>query len=285
MPELGAHMSIAGGIHLAFDRLDEIHGNAMQIFTTNHRQWRSGKLTPQAIELFKSRWEKTGAIPVASHAVYLINLAARDELLISRSIAAFAEELMRCAALGIKYLVLHPGAHLGDGPEAGLIHFTKNLDRAIEASGVESVSVLIENTAGQGSSLGSSFEQISFILTNSEFGKTMGVCYDTSHGFAAGYDIRDEGACSLTLSRFDEAIGIDRLRFFHLNDSKRELGSRVDRHEHIGKGKIGLNGFRLLLNDPRFRNHPMVLETPKGKDLKEDKENMRVLRSLMESDD
>ena len=175
---------------------------------------------------------------------------------------------------------MHPGAHLGEGPEAGLIHFVENLDRAIEASRVDSVSVLIENTAGQGSSLGSRFEEISFILTNSGFGKTMGVCYDTSHGFAAGYDMRDEDAYSLTLSRFDEAIGIDRLRFFHLNDSKRELGSRVDRHEQIGKGKIGLNGFRLLLNDPRFSDHPMVLETPKGKDLKEDKENMRVLGPL-----
>ncbi len=285
VPSLGAHMSIAGGIHLAFDRLKEIQGNALQIFTTNHRQWRSGKLSPEAIGLFKSRWGQTGGIPVASHGIYLVNLAARDELILSRSITALAEELMRCAALGIKYLTMHPGAHLGEGTEAGLIHFVKNLDRAIEASRVESVSILIENTAGQGSSLGSTFEEISFILTNSGFGKTMGVCYDTAHGFGAGYDIRDEEAYSLTLSRFDETIGIDRLRFFHLNDSKRELGSRVDRHEHIGKGKIGLNGFRLLLNDPRFRDHPMVLETPKGKDLKEDKENMRVLRSLIRSGD
>ena len=285
VPSLGAHMSIAGGIHLAFDRLKEIQGNALQIFTTNHRQWRSGKLSPEAIELFKSRWEQTGGIPVASHGIYLVNLAARDELILSRSITALAEELMRCAALGIEYLTMHPGAHLGEGTEAGLIHFVKNLDRAIETSRVESVSILIENTAGQGSSLGSTFEEISFILTNSGFGKTMGVCYDTAHGFAAGYDMRDEEAYSLTLSRFDEAIGIDRLRFFHLNDSKRELGSRVDRHEHIGKGKIGLDGFRPLLNDPRFRDHPMVLETPKGKDLKEDKENMRVLRSLIRSGD
>jgi deoxyribonuclease-4 len=275
-------MSIAGGIHRAFDRLKQIRGNALQIFTTNHRQWRVGELSPQAIELYKSRWEESGRIPVAAHDSYLINLAASDELILSRSIAAFAEELRRCAELGIKYLIMHPGAHVGDGVETGLVRLVKNLDRAIETSKVESVSVLVENTAGQGSSLGATFEEISFILTNSRFGKTMGVCYDTSHGFAAGYDMREEEAYSLVLARFDEAIGIDRLRFFHLNDSKRELGSRVDRHEHIGKGKIGLNGFRLLLNDPGFRHHPMVLETPKGKDLKEDKVNMRVLRSLLE---
>jgi deoxyribonuclease-4 len=275
-------MSIAGGIHLAFDRLDEIRGDALQIFTTNHRRWRPGKLGAGEIKLFRSRWQESGRPPVAAHDIYLINLAAKDELILSMSIAAFAEELNRCADLGIPYLVTHPGAHLGEGIEAGLVRFVENLDRAIEASGVKPVSVLIENTAGQGSSLGSSFEEISFILRNSRFGKTMGVCYDTSHGFAAGYDMRDEEAYGLTLSRFDETIGIDRLAFFHLNDSKAELGSRVDRHEHIGKGKIGLKGFALLLNDPRFRDHPMVLETPKGKDLKEDKENMRILRSLQD---
>ncbi len=274
-------MSIAGGIHLAFDRLNEIQGNAMQIFITNQRQWGLSKISPREIELFKSRWEENGGIPVAAHDIYLINLAARDELILARSITAFAEELARCASLGIQYLVMHPGAHLGDGKEAGLVRFVENLDRAIESSGVESVCVLIENTAGQGSSLGSTFEEINFILENSRFGATMGVCYDTSHGFAAGYDMRDEETYGLTIARFDREIGIGRLKFFHLNDSKRELGSRVDRHEHIGKGKIGLNGFRLLLNDPRFRNHPMVLETPKGKDLKEDKVNMAVLRSLL----
>ncbi len=283
MPYLGAHMSIAGGIQFAFDRLEQIGGNALQIFTTNHRRWRADKPGAEQIELFRSRWRQLGRLPVAAHDIYLINLAAKDELILSMSIAAFAEELKRCNNLGVAYLVMHPGAHVGEGTEAGLIRFVKNLDRAIEISGVETVSVLIENTAGQGSNLGSSFEEISFILRNSRFGSTMGVCYDTSHGFAAGYDMRCEQTYGRTFSKFDEEIGIDRLRFFHLNDSKRQLGSRVDRHEHIGKGKIGLNGFRLLLNDPRFRNRPMVLETPKGKDLREDKMNMRVLRSLVKS--
>ena len=176
----------------------------------------------------------------------------------------------------------HPGAHGGEGTERGLPRFVKNLDLAIETSGVESVCVLIENTAGQGSSLGSSFEEIGFILQNSAFGSAMGICYDTAHGFSAGYDLRDEQVYGLTFGALDKKIGLDRLKFFHINDSKRELGSRVDRHEHIGEGKIGLGGFRLLLNDPRFGQHPMVLETPKGKEPEEDRKNMRVLKSLLE---
>ncbi len=282
MPLLGAHMSVSGGLHLAFDRLGQISGSALQIFTTNHRQWRSRVLTPQAIDLYRSKWEETGRVPVAAHAIYLINLAAGDEEILARSVLAFAEEMQRCSRLGIPYLIIHPGAHLGEGLEAGLDRFILNLDHAIEASGVEAVSVLIENTAGQGSSLGSSFEEINYIISSSRYGGAMGVCYDTCHGFAAGFDIRDAEAFTHTFSLFDRHIGLDRLKFFHLNDSKRELGSRVDRHEHIGQGKIGLEGFRLLLNTPLFRNHPMVLETPKGKDLKEDKENMKVLRSLIE---
>jgi deoxyribonuclease-4 len=274
-------MSISGGAHLAFDRLDRIGGNALQIFTTNHRRWLQAKPDPGQIDLFRSRWRESGWIPVGAHDIYLINLAAPDELTLAMSIAAFAEELRRCAQMGIAHLIMHPGAHVGEGIETGLKRLVGNLDRAIETSGVESVSVLIENTAGQGSSLGSSFEEVNYILQNSAFGDAMGVCYDTCHGFAAGYDIRDRQAYEATMSKFDKEIGIDRLRFFHLNDSKRELGSRVDRHEHIGKGKIGLDGFRFLLNDPRFQAHPMVLETPKGKELIEDKENMRVLRSLL----
>ncbi|MFZ2445815.1 MAG: deoxyribonuclease IV [Syntrophobacteraceae bacterium] len=281
MPLLGAHMSIAGGIHLAFDRLGEVRGEALQIFTKNQRQWKENTLSPEAIDLFRTKREEAGRIPVATHDGYLINLAAPDPALSAKSIGAFAEELRRCAALGIPYLITHPGAHVGDGVEKGLERLVKNLDRALDLSETESVSVLIENTAGQGSSLGSSFEQIKFILENSIHSKALGVCFDTCHGFAAGFDISSEEAYRNTMGRFDKVIGLDRLKFFHLNDSKKGLGLRVDRHEHIGKGAIGLEGFRLLLNDPRFLNHPMVLETPKGKDLAEDKENLRVLRSLI----
>jgi deoxyribonuclease IV len=282
MPFLGAHMSIAGGIDSCFDRLNLINGSALQIFTTNHRQWRIGNLSPESIDLFKMKWEQSGRVPVAAHDVYLINLAAADREILSKSVAAFSEELRRCALLGIPYLIMHPGAHVGEGLEQGLARLVANLDRAIDISGSDTVSVLPEITAGQGSSLGSTFEELAYILTNSRYGETMGVCYDTCHGFASGYDIRSEDDYRRTMSRFDETIGLDRLKFFHLNDSKRELGSHVDRHEHIGKGKIGLEAFRLLLNDPRFRNHPMVLETPKGKDMKEDVENLGVLRSLLD---
>jgi deoxyribonuclease-4 len=165
--------------------------------------------------------------------------------------------------------------------EAGLERFVENMDRAITRSKTSTVMVLIENTAGQGTNLGSTFEEISFIISESQYGDGLGVCFDTSHAFAAGYDIRTRVTYEDTLSKFDQIIGLGRLKFFHINDSKRPLDSRVDRHEHIGEGEIGLAGFRLLLNDPRFRQHPMVLETPKGKELKEDKENLRVLRSLI----
>ncbi|MGC8491259.1 MAG: deoxyribonuclease IV [Syntrophobacteraceae bacterium] len=282
MPCFGAHTSIAGGIHLAFDRMEQIGGKALQIFTANQRQWRAGNLDAEGIALFRSRWLECGSPPVAAHDSYLINLAATDDRIRQQSVAAFAEELRRCAELGIAYLVMHPGAHGGEGTEPGLERLVKNLDIAIQTSRVESVSVLIENTAGQGSSLGSSFAEIAFVLQTSSFASTMGVCYDTAHGFAAGYDIRYEAAYRLTFEKFDAQIGLDRLKFFHINDSKREAGSRVDRHEHIGKGKIGLGGFRLLVNDSRFERHPMVLETPKEKDLKEDMENLRVLRSLLD---
>jgi deoxyribonuclease-4 len=275
-------MSIAGGIHLALERMEKIGGRAMQIFTANQRQWRGAKLDAERVALYQARWRESGKPPVAAHDNYLINLAALDEQILRQSVAAFVEELKRCEELGIPFLVMHPGAHGGQGTERGLTRLVENLDLAIETSGVQSVCVLIENTAGQGSSLGSSFEEIGFILQNSAFGNTMGMCYDTAHGFAAGYDIRDEKTYELTFEKLDRHIGLNRLRFFHLNDSKRELGSRVDRHEHIGKGTIGLQGFRLLLNDPRFDHHPMVLETPKGKDLREDMENMRTLKSLIE---
>jgi deoxyribonuclease-4 len=281
MPHLGAHMSVAGGLHLAFDRLATVNGRALQIFTKNQRQWKESDLAPESVERFRQKWDDSGRIPVAAHDVYLINLAAPQSEIEVKSISAFAGELHRCAALGIPYLIMHPGAHMGEGVERGLERLVRNLDRAMEEARTDSVSVLIENTAGQGSSLGWSFEQIAFILSASRYGKTMGVCFDTSHAFAAGYDIAAQSAYRDTMKRFDEIIGLERLKFFHVNDSKKGLGSRVDRHEHIGKGEIGLEGFRLLLNDPRFKNHPMVLETPKGKDLAEDRENLAVLQSLM----
>lgn len=281
MPLLGAHMSIAGGLHLAFPRIRKVKGEALQIFLSNQRQWKTSPLTPEMVENFRLQWKKTGYMPVAAHDSYLINLAAPDSVTAEKSVVGFADELQRAATLGIAFLVAHPGSHRGQDVEAGLERFVRNLDRAIARSKTSKVMVLLETTAGQGTNLGSKFEEIGFILSESDYGDDLGVCFDTSHSFAAGYDIRTPETYEETFSQFDRLIGLERLKFFHLNDSKRPLGSRVDRHQHIGKGEIGLEGFRLLLNDRRFRHHPMVLETPKGKDLREDKRNLRVLRSLI----
>jgi deoxyribonuclease-4 len=274
-------MSIAGGLHLAFARIREVQGESLQIFLSNQRQWKTTPLTSEVVTEFRRQWEKNNHLPVAAHDSYLINLAAPDPTTLEKSVAAFADELQRAAALGIPFLITHPGSHRGQGVEAGLERFVENMDRAITRSQTSTVMVLIENTAGQGTNLGSTFEEISFIISESQYGDGLGVCFDTSHAFAAGYDIRTRVTYEDTLSTFDQIIGLKRLKFFHINDSKRPLDSRVDRHEHIGEGEIGLAGFRLLLNDPRFWQHPMVLETPKGKELKEDKKNLKVLRSLI----
>jgi len=281
VPLLGAHMSIAGGLHLAFARIQEVQGESLQIFLSNQRQWKTTPLTSEMVTEFRQQWKENDYMPVAAHDSYLINLAAPDPTTLERSVAAFADELQRAAALGIPFLITHPGSHRGEGVEAGLERFVENMDRAITRSKTSKVMVLIENTAGQGTNLGSTFEEISFIINESQYSDSLGVCFDTSHAFAAGYDIRTRVTYEDTLSTFDQIISLERLKFFHINDSKRPLDSRVDRHEHIGEGEIGLAAFRLLLNDSRFRQHPMVLETPKGKELKEDKRNLKVLRSLI----
>ncbi|HBI15073.1 MAG TPA: deoxyribonuclease IV [Desulfobulbaceae bacterium] len=284
MPYLGAHESTAGGLHLAFARIASVGGEALQIFTRNQRQWQAPPLTGEEIALFRRRWEQTACMPVASHASYLINLGSGDHEQAARSVRAFAEELHRCDLLGIPWVVIHPGSHGGDGVKAGMARVVRNLDAAITVAGEKStVRVLLETTAGQGSGLGSRFEELGWMISHSSFAGRLGVCLDTCHIFAGGYDIRTPAAYTRTMAAFDRAVGLERLYFFHLNDSKKDLGSRVDRHEHIGRGRIGLEGFRQLLNDPCFAVKAMTLETPKGNDLVEDKENLRLLRSLLDS--
>ena len=280
MPLLGAHESVAGGLHLAFNHIRSVGGDALQIFTRNQRQWKPKPVTEKEQTLFAAAWEKAQSMPVASHASYLINLASGKEELVEKSIAAFAEELKRCETLKIPLVVIHPGSHGGDGVEAGLARFTKNLDRALELAD-NSVTVLLETTAGQGTGLGSRFEELGAILRNSKHPEKLGVCVDTCHIFAAGYDIRSEESYQATMAELDKQVGIERIKFFHLNDSKKGLECRVDRHEQIGQGAIGLSGFANLLNDPRFADHPMTLETPKGKDLQEDRDNLQTLRNLI----
>ncbi len=281
MPYLGAHESVGKGLHFAFDRIAQVGGESLQIFTRNQRQWNPKPLTRAEIDKFKEARREHGDMIVASHASYLINLASGREELRQKSISSFTGELQRCHDLGIPFIVIHPGSHGGDGVEAGLIRVVEALDEAVERAGSSSM-VLLETTAGQGTSLGSRFEELAWIRDNSRFAEKLGFCLDTCHIFAAGYDFRSQSAYKQTFDLFDRLIGVQHLHFFHLNDSKKELGSQVDRHEHIGQGCIGLEGFRNLLNDARFTEHPMTLETPKGEDLKEDIVNLATLNKLVE---
>ena len=281
MPKLGAHESVNKGLHLAFERISQVGGESLQIFTRNQRQWNPKPLHEDEISKFKEAQEQHGNMVVASHASYLINLASGKNDLWSRSIESFTGELQRCHQLKIPFLVIHPGSHGGDGVEAGLERFVSALDKAIERAESQTM-VLLETTAGQGTSLGSRFEELAHIRGHSRYAEKIGTCLDTCHIFAAGYDIRSEADYLRTMDHFDRQVGLEHLHFFHLNDSKKELGSRVDRHEHIGQGCIGLEGFRNLLNDTRFAHHSMTLETPKGEDLREDIENLARLRELLE---
>ncbi len=283
MPLFGAHMSVSGGLALAFDRLAQVEGEALQIFTANQRQWQPSLPGAADLAAFRKRWHQAGPMPVASHDSYLINLASPKPETAEKSIAAFAAELQRCAELGVPYLVSHPGSHLGEGIEAGITTLAANLDRAFALADTgDQVMVLLETTAGQGTGLGASFAELASIITASHQSNNLGVCYDPCHTFAAGYDIRTPEAYAKTMAEFDQLIGLDRLKFFHLNDSKKGLGCRVDRHEQIGQGAITIEGFRHLVSDPRFAAHPMVLETPKSDDLHEDRENLTLLRGLLE---
>ena len=283
MVKLGAHESVSGGLHLAFERIKRVGGDALQIFTRNQRQWIPAELKTEEVRLYKKAHRESGEMIVASHGSYLVNFATGKEELLQKSTLAFVLELQRCQQLGIPYVVLHPGSHGGDGVEAGLNRFVAGIDSAIEQSKTE-VEVLVETTAGQGTGLGRSFQELAYILQNSRCSSQLGVCVDTCHIFAAGYDIRSAEEYNATIDELDNHVGLQRVKFFHLNDSKKELGSRVDRHEHIGKGAIGLSGFKNLLNDPRFAGLPMTLETPKSDDLEEDRENLRTLRSLIATD-
>lgn len=281
MPFFGAHMSIAGGLQKAFERAHRVHAKALQIFTRNQRQRAFPPLSDEEVAAFIGAREEWGNQPLAAHGSYLINLANPEREAAARSTEALCNEIIRCATLRIPILIIHPGSHVGSGVKAGLHAIRLNLDIAVEKAASPEVSILLETTAGQGTGIGNRFEEIAALLEHSRFADRLGVCFDTCHVFAAGYDIRTRETCDKTLHAFDSLIGLEQLRFFHLNDSKRDLGSRIDRHEHIGKGKIGRAGFTLLVNDPRFKDHPMVLETPKGEDLREDKRNLRLLRSLV----
>ncbi len=280
MQMLGAHMSIAGGHALAIDRATAFGMTACQIFTKNANQWAAKPITPEAAETFRERVAESDVAILVAHDSYLINLASPDDMLWERSSAAFGDELRRCALLGVPWLVTHPGAHMDTGVEVGSRRVATALNRLFDELPELDVTVLLETTAGQGTTLGRSFEELAGILALVEDQSRVGICFDTCHVFAAGYDIRDAAEYAATMQAFDDIIGLDRLRVFHLNDSRKGLGARVDRHAHIGEGELGTDAFRQLMNDERFADLPGILETPKGDDGEDDRRNMATLRAL-----
>ena len=256
-------MSIAGGLPRAVDRAQASRCDALQIFTKSVGQWRARPLPADEVIAFRERLRETGIRPVVAHNSYLINLAAADASLRAQSIAALGEEIDRAEILGLDGLVMHPGSYTTGTEEEGLRLIAEGLSGLLRTRRRGRTMILLEHTAGQGTNLGHRFEQIATIIERLKGSARVGVCLDTCHLLASGYDICSEEGYEETFREFDRIIGLDRIKVFHLNDSKRPCGSRVDRHEHIGKGCIGLGPFRRLLNDPRFATLPMLLETPK----------------------
>ena len=274
-------MSIGGGVHMAIERARSIDCRAMQMFVKNNMQWFARPLIREEIRAFLEHRQRGELLSIFAHANYLINLAATNPQFHTNSLRALSEELTRADQLELPFLVLHPGAHLGAGEEAGLKKIAASIDKVVRKLPNIKTKIALETTAGQGSCLGHTFEQIAFIIDNAREPERLCVCLDTAHVFAAGYDIGSESATRKMFREFDRLIGLDRLVALHLNDSKTARGSRVDRHEHIGQGKIGLDAFRFIMCDRRLGKIPKVLETPKGKDLREDVENLTKLRGLL----
>ena len=273
-------MSISGGIPLALERGSSIGCNAIQIFVQNRNQWRARPLRRGEAATFREASESFRREFILAHSIYLINLASPEPEIADKSRRGFLKEMRRAERLGIPYIVLHPGSHKGVGEESGIRTIIQNLDYLFEKTNEDRIAVLLETTAGQGNSIGHKFEQLAEIIEGVKRQDRVGVCFDTCHSFAAGYDMRSKRAYLNTFKYFDEVIGLGRLRAFHLNDSLRGLGSRIDRHTHIGKGELGLEAFSHLMNDERFLDRPMILETPKGPEMKEDIRNLRILRGL-----
>ncbi|NLX13950.1 MAG: deoxyribonuclease IV [Phycisphaerales bacterium] len=280
----GAHMSIAGGLHLAFERATAAGCDCFQIFVKNQRQWQAEPLQPEQIRAWQRARRAARLRPVIAHGSYLLNLAGPDEDLWQRSVAALVDELDRCEQLDIGWLVIHPGAHLGRGEAWGLRRIARAVNTAIRRTPGYQARVTLETTAGQGTNLGYRFEHLAAVLARVREPERVAVCLDTSHVFAAGYNLSAPSDCAATLDEFERHIGLDRLACIHLNDSRGPCGGRVDRHEHIGKGQIGRAGFRRLVNDPRLRGRPMILETPKGQDARGrdlDRFNLARLRGFI----
>ncbi|MBI2339760.1 MAG: deoxyribonuclease IV [Deltaproteobacteria bacterium] len=277
---LGAHMSIAGGVERAPGRGKSVGCEIIQLFTKNSNQWNDPVLSKESAAKFRGEMKANGIKTAFAHDSYLINLGSPNANLYQRSLGAFIEEHKRSEALGLMGVVFHPGAHVGSGEETAIKKIAAAINVTHEKTPDFKVLTLLENAAGQGSTVGHRFEHLAAIMEKVKEQKRIGVCFDTQHAFAAGYDLRTGEGYAGVWEEFDRIVGIKWLRAFHLNDSKKELGARVDRHEHIGKGLLGLTAFKCLMNDKRFDNIPMSLETPKSEDCHEDKEALDLLRSL-----
>ncbi|EQB62626.1 MAG: hypothetical protein RBG1_1C00001G0205 [candidate division Zixibacteria bacterium RBG-1] len=280
---LGSHMSIAGGVYNALISGKEIGCTTIQIFTKSNNQWKARPLTASEISEFRAKQKETQISPVVAHDSYLINVASPDKNLQTKSMEALLVELQRCEALGISHLVMHPGSHVGTGEKEGIKRIAEALNWLHSQTKDYKVQIALETTAGQGTNLGYRFEQIAEIMDLTEQKKRLAVCLDTCHIFAAGYDIRTKAGCQKAMAEFDKIVGLDKLKVIHFNDSVKDFGSKVDRHEHIGKGKIGLEGFRFFMTDKRFEKIPKILETPKDDEGKFDQMNLATLRKLVKN--
>ena len=275
---LGAHVSTAGGIHNAIKNGTDLHCDAIQIFLRNPNQWQGKSPTPAILEKFRAAWAGAALSDIVVHDIHLSNLASPKPEVLEKSNRAFREQMELAHVLNLRYIVTHLGAHLGEGEAFGLKRLTDSFDHLFESADAPEVIVLLETTAGQGTNLGYRFEHLRDVIGMSKYPDRFGVCLDTCHVFAAGYDMRTEADCAATFNRFDEVIGLTRLKAFHINDAKSTYQSRVDRHEHIGEGNIGIAAFAYIVNDPRFADIPLILETPEMKTMHA--VNLSTLREL-----
>ena len=274
-------MSISGGVDKAIIRGASVGCRAVQIFTKNSNQWAAKELDDEVLARFRANMVETGITSVVAHDSYLINLASPNNDLREKSFRAFLDEMDRCRKLGIKSLIMHPGSHTGSGEEEGIKTIAAELRKLLAMSVGWGVDIVLETTAGQGTNLGYSFEQLADIIESAGSHERLKVCLDTCHLFASGYDISTAYGYHETMESFDRLIGLNQIVAFHLNDSKKGLGSRVDRHEHLGKGEIGETAFMMIMKDVRFKTIPKILETPKGKEMDEDRHNLAFLKNLL----
>lgn len=281
MRRIGVHVSIAGNICESLERAKALGCNAMQVFSRNPRSWQASEISAGDIARFKDLKEEYGIKPVVVHIPYIINLATPDDGLYKKSIIAYIEDIERSDLLGAEYFVTHLGSHVGSGEDNGIRRFSEALDGILKKV-KPNIMVLLENTAGSGSWIGYKFEHIKRIIASLSGTKNIGICLDTAHTFEAGYDIKTKKGLEKTLGEFDSLIGTGLIKVVHLNDSLSKIGSHVDRHHHIGKGNIGQEAIKRIVNHPKLKNAALILETPKESD-KDDRRNLKVVRSLVKS--